>query len=100
MKNELRKAVNAAGVKAQYDACVKRLLGQKEILAHILVRCVDEFKGMSPKEAVAYIEGEPYIGNVPSEPGLTNAVVCMEEAALSVSIPRARRLMKGWRDSI
>lgn len=76
MKNELRKAVNAAGVKAQYDACVKRLLGQKEILAHILVRCVDEFKGMSPKEAVAYIEGEPYIGNVPSEPGLTNAVVC------------------------
>lgn len=65
--------MNAAGVKAQYDACVKRLLGQKEILAHILVSCVDEFKGMSPKEAMAYIEGEPHIGSVPYEPGLTNA---------------------------
>ncbi len=73
LTNELRKTVNAAGVKAQYDACVKRLLGQKEILAQILVHCVDEFKGMSPKKVMAYIEGEPYIGSVPYEPGLTNA---------------------------
>ena len=37
----------------------KRLLGQKSILAHILVKTVDEFKGMNPKEVVSYIEGHP-----------------------------------------
>jgi len=30
--------VNAAGDKAQYDTRVKRLLAQKSILAHILVK--------------------------------------------------------------
>lgn len=41
-------------------------------MAHILVNTVDEFKGMNPEEVVSYIEGEPYIGIVPVEPGLTN----------------------------
>lgn len=27
---------------------------------------------MKPKEIIPYIEGEPYIGEVPIEPGLTN----------------------------
>lgn len=36
---------------AQYDASAKRLLGQKIILAHILVKTVDEFKGMNPKKS-------------------------------------------------
>lgn len=58
--------------KAQYDASAKRLLGQKSILAHILVKTVDEFRGMNPKEVVFYIEGQPYISTVPVEPGLTN----------------------------
>ena len=49
-----------------------RLLGQKSILAHILVKTVDEFRGMNPKEVVSYIEGQPYISTVPVEPGLTN----------------------------
>ncbi len=66
-------AVNAAGDKAQYDVRVKRLLAQKSILAHILVRTIDEFKGMQPEDVVSYIEGEPKIGIVPVEPGLTNA---------------------------
>lgn len=46
--------------------------GQKNILAHILVKTVQEFKGMNPKDVVAYIEGLPYISRVPVEPGLTN----------------------------
>ena len=58
--------------KAQYDTSAKRLLGQKSILAHILVKTVDEFKEMNPKDVVSYIEGTPYISAVPVEPGLTN----------------------------
>ena len=73
MNAEIANAVNAAGDKAQYDARVKRLLSQKSILAHILVRTVDEFKGMDPRDVVPYIEGEPMIDIVPVEPGLTNA---------------------------
>ena len=72
MDTEIKNAVNAADTNAQYDERAKRLLGNKSILAHILVKTVDEFKGMDPKEAVSYIEGEPFIGVVPVEPGLTN----------------------------
>lgn len=41
-------------------------------MAHILVKTVDEFKGMNPKTVVAYIEGKPFINVVPVEPGMTN----------------------------
>ena len=57
MDTELKNAVKATDKKAQYDESAKRLLGQKSILAHILVKTVDEFKGMNPKEVVSYIEG-------------------------------------------
>ncbi len=72
MNTEIANAVNAAGDKAQYDTHVKRLLAQKSILAHILVKTVDEFKGMKPEDVVKYIEGEPSISIVPVEPGLAN----------------------------
>ena len=72
MNTEIANAVNAAGDKAQYDTRVKRLLAQKSILAHILVKTVDEFKGMKPEDVVKYIEGEPSISVVPVEPGLAN----------------------------
>ena len=70
---EIKSAVNATDKDAQYDDRAKRLLGNKSILAHILVKTVDEFKGMEPEDVVPYIEGEPFIGVVPVEPGLTNA---------------------------
>ncbi len=69
---EIKNAVSAADQDAQYDDKAKRLLGNKIILAHILVKTVDEFKGMNPKDVVSYIEGEPFISVVPVEPGLTN----------------------------
>ena len=72
MGRELNNGVKGVDANAQYDASAKRLLGNKNILAHILVKSVDEFKGMEPKEAVSYIEGTPYISNIPLEPGLTN----------------------------
>ena len=46
MNTELKNAVKVTDSKAQYDTSAKRLLGQKSILAHILVKTVDEFKGM------------------------------------------------------
>ena len=72
MDTEMKNMVRASDKDAQYDEKAKRLLGHKYILAHILVNTVDEFKGMAPQEAVQYIEGEPFIGVVPVEPGLTN----------------------------
>ena len=73
MDTEIKNAVSAADQDAQYDDRAKRLLGNKIILAHILVKTVDEFNGMNPKDVVSYIEGDPCIGVVPVEPGLTNA---------------------------
>ena len=72
MNTAIANTITAAGSKAQYDACAKRLIGQKIILAHILVRTVDEFKGMKPEEVVLLIEGAPQIGTVPVNPGMTN----------------------------
>ncbi|MCM1134753.1 MAG: Rpn family recombination-promoting nuclease/putative transposase [Clostridium sp.] len=72
MDTEIKNAVNVTDTDAQYDEKAKRLLGNKIILAHILVKTVDEFKGMNPKDVVFYIEGEPFISAIPVEPGLTN----------------------------
>ena len=72
MDNELVYSADATYQKVQYDASAKRLLGQKIILAHILIRVVDEFKGMDAETVASLIEGEPYISQVPVEPGLTN----------------------------
>ena len=75
LNTELKNAVKAADLKAQYDARVKRLVGHKRILAQILIKTVDEFKGMNSKAVADCIEGTPYISAVPVEPGLTNAVL-------------------------
>lgn len=72
MNTELKNAVGATDKEAQYDESAKRLLGQKWILAHILVKTVDAFKGMRPGEVIGYIEGTPQISTVSIEPGLTN----------------------------
>jgi len=74
VNTEVKNAVNATDMEAQYDEKAKRLLSNKIILAHILVKTVDEFKGMKPEEVQSYIEGEPFISTVPVEAGLTNIV--------------------------
>ena len=74
MNTELKSAVMATDKDAQYDNSAKRLIAHKIILARILVKTVEEFKGMDPIEVAALIEGIPYISTVPVEPGLTNAV--------------------------
>ncbi len=72
MSSEIKSTLSIAEAMAQYDESAKRLLGQKSILARILVKTVEDFYGMDPNEVVGYIEGEPYISCVPLDPGLTN----------------------------
>lgn len=74
MNTELKNAVMATDRDAQYDNSAKRLIAHKIVLAWILIRTVEDFKGMEPLEVAALIEGIPYISAVPVEPGLTNAV--------------------------
>ena len=73
MIRELKNAVSASGKEAQYDEHAKNIAGQKFIIANILAKSVEAFRGMKPKDIIPYIEGEPYISTVPVEPGLTNA---------------------------
>ncbi len=47
--------------KVQYDACAKRILSHKIILAHILAKCVKEFDGLNLAEIIDCIDGEPKI---------------------------------------
>ncbi len=75
MDTDMKNAANAAKELAQYDEKAKRLLSNKSILAYILVNVVDGFMGMNPEEVVPYIEGEPYISEVPVDLGLTNAIL-------------------------
>ena len=68
-KTTLATDIEVANAKAQYDAEVKKILANKEILAWILQYCVDEFKGMPLQEIIPCIEGEPSIGEEPMYPG-------------------------------
>ena len=74
MNTELKNAVLATDRDAQYDNSAKRPIAHKIILARILIKTVEKFKGMDPLEVAALIEGIPYISTVPVELGLTNAV--------------------------
>ena len=79
MNTELKNTVLATDLKAQYDACAKKLLGYKDILARILIEAVEEFRGMSPEEVKPLIEDDIHIGKIPIDPGLTNKVVGVDE---------------------
>ncbi|MDO4555167.1 MAG: hypothetical protein Q4B70_08505 [Lachnospiraceae bacterium] len=72
MDKEIKNTIKAANKNAQYDEKAKKLLGHKYILAYILAKTVDEFKMMDIKDIVLHIEGEPMIGTVPIEAGMTN----------------------------
>ena len=50
MNTELKSAVMATDRDAQYDNSAKRLIAHKIILARILIKTVEKFKGMDPLE--------------------------------------------------
>ena len=65
MQSKISKIIDTSKQEAQYDACVKRILSEKIILAWILKECVDEFKQYSiPQIMKECIEGEPKISTV------------------------------------
>ena len=55
MDKELKNTVTSISDKAKYDECAKQLLAQKHILAHILIKTLDAFKGMNANDVVQYI---------------------------------------------
>ena len=61
--------ISAASLNARYDQACKRVLSNKQILAWIMKRCVEEYKDCTIKDiAEKYIEGEPEIGSAPMRP--------------------------------
>jgi hypothetical protein len=71
----------SADNETKYDQKVKKILGNKHILSHILVGTVEQLKNMSPKDVYYLIEGEPLISKVPVNPGLTNKKKSGEQIA-------------------
>jgi len=61
----LTEIINTPNEKKLYDKMCKKILANKEILAHIMKECVAEYHEISVKDIVErYIEGEPNIGNI------------------------------------
>ena len=88
MNTEITNAITASKDKAQYDTHAKRLLSQKIILAHILVKVIDEFKDMKPEQVMAYIEGDPIIGTIPVDPGLTKIIINIVMIGIAKELPK------------
>lgn len=71
MRNEISNAVLAGDNSEKLDANCKRVLANKQIAAAILQECAEEYKGLSLEQIIPYIEGNPQISEVPTEPDLT-----------------------------
>ena len=72
LTTEIKHLISATDKVQEYDENVKSILAHKIVLAHILAGAVKEFFQMKPEEIIPYIEGEPEIGKISLEPGLTN----------------------------
>ena len=51
-------ALETAGLKAQYDGHVKKLLSFRQVISQILTRTLAEYEGYTPQEAAHWIEPE------------------------------------------
>ena len=70
-KTAIGAALDAAGAKAQYDGHVKRILGNRQVLARILKGAAEEFREYSPEEIVGWIEPDIEIEGTALRPGET-----------------------------
>jgi len=61
--------IDVGEYKAQYDAYVKRILSDKQVLANIMVGVIPEYEGYTIEEAMACIESEPEVAKVRIRPG-------------------------------
>ena len=75
IKTNITKITEEADAKIRYDAAVKKVLSDPQILAWILQYTVKEFKDYNILDIMACIEGNPEIAVSPVHPGAyTNAV--------------------------
>lgn len=74
MLNHLGRAITSAGNKAEYDAAVKEVLADKQVLSWILKWVTKEFNDMEIEEIIPCIEN-PMVAIVPIFPGLTNEAI-------------------------
>ncbi|MBQ4068907.1 MAG: hypothetical protein IJC76_06615 [Lachnospiraceae bacterium] len=71
INTNISNVVEATDVNARYDAEVKKILSNKNILAWIIKYSVSEFKEYSVEEISDCIEGEPEVGIRRVMPGKT-----------------------------
>lgn len=71
VRTYISKQLMLAANEAEYDAVVKRILSDKQILAWIMKYAVSEFRSYDIDTIVKCIEGEPEISATPIEPGQT-----------------------------
>lgn len=72
-------AVEIAKDKAQYDAAVKGILSDRNVLAWILSKTVMELEGVPIEVIKDCIEGEPEVSRVYVDPGRSNQTVINED---------------------
>ena len=69
METEIKKVIDCAGAKIQYDSYCKKILGSKMILAWILQASIEEYKYVTHDCIIQCIENEPDIGTFYVDPG-------------------------------
>lgn len=69
IKTNIAKVVEEVDTKARYDAAVKKVLSDPQILAWILKYTVKEFSEYNISDIMACIEGEPEVASYPVHPG-------------------------------
>lgn len=74
MLNYLGQVISSAKDKAEYDAAVKAILADKQVLAWILKWVTIEFADMKIEDIIPCIEN-PMVAEVPVFPGLTNEAI-------------------------
>lgn len=68
-KSHIANNLEVSGDKARYDACAKKILSNKEILARIMQTTMKEFKNFPLDVIIACIEGDPEVSIIPVYPG-------------------------------
>ena len=72
IKTSLASGIEVTQDRADYDAACKRLLSEKIILAWIMKSCLAEYRDIDVNEiAEKYIEGTPFVSEVPVSPDET-----------------------------
>ena len=89
IKTNIAKTVEEVDTKVRYDAAVKKVLSDPQILAWILKYTVKEFADYGISDIMACIEGEPEVSSHPVHPGIyTHAVEEMSTEDTDINLQR------------